>query len=357
MKRKAFFNIFFIFSLIFLVSCKKESVEKYDIEFFNTFDTVTHIIIYDSDSKRANKELETMHNRFNELHKIYDKYNDYEGLNNLKTINDNAGIEPVKVDKELFYLIEYSLDSYKNISNKTNIAMGPVVDTWNKYRELYEAGKTKEEVVELLGSEIPTKKELDLSRQYLNVDDIVLNKEDQTVYLKKTDMQLDVGSVAKGYATELVAKEAEERGVKSAIISAGGNVRAIGGPIDRDYYSVAVQNPYKNSKEEKDFLTVLKIKGKSVVTSGDYQRYFKVDDKNYCHIIDPESLMPGNIYRSVSVITEDSLLCDYLSTSLFLMPYEEGRDLADKLNVDVIWAFPNGEVKVTDGAKKLMVEQ
>lgn len=357
MKKKAFFNIFLIFSLIFLVACKNESVDKYDIEFFNTFDTVTHIVVYDSDSKRANKELETMHNRFSELHKIFDKYNNYEGLNNLKTINDNAGIEPVKVGNELFHLIEYSIDSNKNISNKTNILMGNVVDTWNKYRELYEAGKTKEEVIEILGSALPTKEELEASREYLNIDDIVLNKEEQSVFLKKKGMQLDVGSVAKGYATELVATEAEERGVKSAIISAGGNVRAIGTPSGRKNYSIAIQNPYKNSKEDKDFLTVVEVNEKSVVTSGDYQRYFKLDDKVYCHIMDPETLMPGNLYRSVSVITKDSLECDYLSTSLFLMPYEEGRKLADKLKVDVVWAFPNGEVKATDGAKKLMVSE
>lgn len=358
MKKKVFLHISLIIMTFFLVGCSSNKYEKYDIEFFNAFDTVTQIVIYDNDEDRANSELTHMKKRFFEYHNLFDKYNNYDGLNNLKTINDNAGIMPVKVDDKLFELISKSIEYYNTISNKTNIAIGPVVDVWNSYRELYEDGLTKEEVKNIKGSYIPTKEELDSYRDVMNVEDIVLNEEDKTVFLKKKNMQLDLGSVAKGYATELVAQEAEERGVKSALISAGGNVRIIGTPLDnRDGFKVAVQNPFKKNKEESNYLTVLNVANTSVVTSGDYQRYFTVDGKRYCHILDPDSLRPERMYRSVTIITKDSFLCDYLSTALFLLPYEEGLKISEELGVDVIWAFTNGEVKSTKGAEELMVKE
>lgn len=359
MRKKVFLNISLVFMMLFLVSCTKgEEYEKYDIEFFDAFDTITQIVIYEKDEKFAGKELKNMQKDFESLHKLFDKYNDYEGINNIKTINDNAGIKAVVVDEKIYNLIEDSIDHYNNISTKTNIAIGPAVDLWNEYRDLYEEGKTKEQVEEKMGSYIPTDEELNSLREFMNMDDIVLNKEEQSIYLKKKGMQLDVGSIAKGYATELVAQEAEKRGITSALISAGGNVRIIGSPKNgRDYFSVAVQNPYKKEKEENPYLTVLGTNENSVVTSGDYQRYFTVDDKRYCHIIDPDSLKPERIYRSVTIITKDSGLCDYLSTALFLSSYEEGLKICEDLGVEAIWAFPNGEVLYTKGAEKLMVEQ
>lgn len=359
MKKKVFLSISFIFLLIFLVGCNKTgNYEKYDIEFFDAFDTVTQIVIYEKDEKKANNELKHMKNKFFEYHKLFDKYNNYKDINNLKTINDNAGIMPVKVDDKLYELIEKSIYNYENISAKTNIAIGPVVDIWNSYRDLYEEGKTKEEVKKIKGSYIPTKEELDLKKEIMNMDDILLNKEEKTVYLKKTGMQLDVGSVAKGFATELVAQEAEKRGVESALISAGGNVRIIGKPMDkRQGFKVAIQNPYKKSKEQSNYLMILELSDLSVVTSGDYQRYFTVDDKNYCHIIDPDILEPQRFFKSVSIITKDSFECDYLSTALFLSSYEEGLKICNDLGIDAVWAFPNGDVKYTQGAKRLVVEE
>lgn len=359
MKRKAFFSIFIIIMSMILTSCsQKEEYGKYDVEFFDVFDTITKIVVYEKSEKLANEELYKMREEFSELNKLFDKYHTYEGMNNLKTINDNAGIQPVKVDDRLFHLIKTSVDYYYTLSDKTDIAIGPAVDLWNEYRNLYSDGDTKEQVKAKMGSYIPTEEELNALRPFMNIKDVVINDSDKSIYLSKKGMQLDVGSVAKGYATELVAENAEKNGVKSAVISAGGNVRVIGHPLDgRDNFEVAIENPYKNNDEGANFLTVLKVNNSSVVTSGDYQRFFTVDNKRYCHIIDPTTLMPTRNFRSVSVITKDSFLCDYLSTSLFLMSYEDGLKLCNKLGVDAIWAFSNGEVKYTKGAEKMVIKQ
>ena len=358
MKRKAFFSIFLIIMSVFLTSCmKKEKYNKYDLTFFNVFDTVISLTVYENDEKMAQKELNSMRSEFEELNRLFDKYNNYDGINNLKTVNDNAGISPVKVDELLFNLVKTSVENYYTISDKTDIAIGPAVDLWNSYRELYDENNTKEQVKEKMGSFIPTDEELNSLRPFMNIDDIVLNSDDKSIYLSKKGMQLDVGSVAKGYATEIVAQNAEKSGIKSAIISAGGNVRVIGKPFDREAFGIAIENPYNSEKEGSNFLTVLNITDSSVVTSGDYQRYFTVDKKRYCHIIDPQTLKPSRNFRSVTIITKDSFLCDYLSTALFLMSYEDGLELCNKLGVEAVWAFSNGDIKYTKGAEKLMVTQ
>ena len=163
-------------------------------------------------------------------------------------------------------------------------------------------------------------------------------------------MLLDVGAIAKGYAVEQIAKHLEEKGVTGYILNVGGNVRTIG-MADGEKWKVGIENPDTENKD-KPFIEYLKIAGESVVTSGSYQRYYVVNGENYHHIIDPETLMPGTKYRSVSIITNDSGLGDAMSTALFLMDYEEGKKLVDATeNVEAMWVMNDGEQLYSDGFK------
>ena len=170
-------------------------------------------------------------------------------------------------------------------------------------------------------------------------------------------MRLDVGAIAKGFATELTTKELIEKGYTSFIISSGGNVRTVGKPLDgsRKKWGIGIQNPDGNPNGPNDpSLDVLYINDKSLVTSGDYQRYYEVNGKKYHHLIDPVTLMPANYYRAVSVVAEDSGIADFMSTTMFLTPYEEGLKLAESVGVDVIWIMNDGTVKATENARKVM---
>ena len=328
--------------------------DKQEIEFYDTFDTVVHIAIYTDDDSFAKENLVYAKERYEELHKLFDNYKTYPDLVNVKTINDNAGIKPVTVDDTLFQLIKSSIDDYNNISHNTNIALGPVTKLWNEYRELYEGGKTKEEVIALKGEALPSDEELEKLRPLVNIDKIKLDDEKQTVSLEK-GMELDLGATAKGFATELVAKELEDRGVKSCVISAGGNVRIIGKPTDgRDNFRIGIQDPEFESSDH--VLVTLNVANTSIVTSGDYQRYFDLDGVRYCHIIDPDTLKPAHEIKSATVIKEDSGLCDFLSTAAFNSTDDEIKELSDKTGAGIVWVDKDMNMKATENASKYMGE-
>jgi FAD:protein FMN transferase len=339
--------------IVLFTGCQgKPKIEytKYTESFFEAFDTVTTVIAYTKTEEEFKTYFEKIQVRFKELHKLYDIYNDYEGINNVKTINDNAGIKPVKVDKEIIDLIVFAKKWCNDTQGKTNIAMGSVLSIWHDYREIGEGDPEN--------AEIPPMEDLKAALKYTDINKVIVDAENSTVFLEDKNMRLDVGAVAKGYATEVIAKEIIAEGLTSGIISAGGNVRVLGKPVDgvRERWGIGIQDPSKPiASDSENTLDTIFITNKSVVSSGDYERFYIADGKKLHHIIDPETLMPGNNYHQITIVTEHSGLADFLSTTLFLLPYKESRELADTLeDVEVMWVMPDGKVEATEGMKKIM---
>jgi len=328
----------------------EQAYQKYSYTFLDTFDTVTQVVGYTETEEEFNGYTEKIHERMLELHKLYDKYNDYDGINNIKTINDNAGVKPVKVDKDIIDLILFSKKMHEDVGSQTNIAMGSVLEIWQTYRDRAEADPADAKIAPM--------EDLLAASEHMDMNKVIVDVEAGTVYLNDPLMSLDVGAVAKGYATEVVVQEIMEEGFTSGIISAGGNIRAFGKPMDgtRNKWGVGIQNPDSviGNSEESIIETVF-LTDASVVTSGDYQRFYMVGDKVMHHLIDPETLMPGDYFRAVSVITQDSGKADFLSTTVFLLPYEEGKALVESLDgVEALWIFKDGTIKTTDGMKEIM---
>jgi FAD:protein FMN transferase len=328
----------------------KSQYNKYSESFFDTFNTLIRIVGYTKNEEEFNAYAEKIHLRFQELHRLYDIYNDYEGINNVKTINDNAGIKPVRVDKELIDLIIFSKDWYDKTGRKVNIAMGPVLRIWHQYRE---EGREDPE-----NAKLPPMDKLLEAAKYTDLDRVIVDVENSTVYLEDKRMSLDVGAVAKGYAAELVAREIKAEGFNSAIINAGGNIRVLGKPLDgiRQRWGIGIQNPDKFiATEEENLLDTVFVNNASVVSSGDYQRYYIVDDKVLHHLIDPDTLMPGDYYRAMTVVTEDSGIADIISTAAFLMPYEQSLSLVESFkDVGAVWVMKDGRLVATEGMKKML---
>ncbi len=321
---------------------------KYTDTFFDTFDTAITVVGYTKSEKEFDAYFKQVHSRFLELHQLYDIYNTYKGLNNVKTINDNAGIAPVKVDKDLLNLILFSKDWYTRTGGQTNIALGSVLKIWHQYRE---QGMDDPDTARL-----PPMEDLREAAKHTDINKVQVDTQNSTVYLADKSMSLDLGAVAKGYATEIVAKEIAAQGFKSGIISSGGNIRTIGKPLDgiRARWGIGIQDPQKSIvSDEENLLDVVFINDASVVSSGDYQRYYVVDGRVIHHLIDPKTLMPADYYHAVTVVTPDSGVADFMSTSLFLLPYNESRALAEKAGVDAIWVLQDGRVEVTDGIKTI----
>lgn len=329
-----------------MVACNSNEKKRYEAEFLLLFDTVTQIVSY-SDSKEEFAEYaELIHDNLEEYHQLYDIYNDYDGINNIKTINDHAGIEPVKVDKRIIDLLVFSKDIYKKTNGKVNIAFGSVLKIWHDYRT--------EGVEDFENAAVPPIDQLEAAAKHTDIKSVIINEAESTVFLKDSEMRLDVGAIAKGYATEQVCKIAMENGFHSGLISVGGNVRAIGSKGDTDQlWNVGIQNP----KEEigQSDLHVVYLTDVSLVTSGIYQRYYMVNGKSYHHIIDPETLFPSEYYAAVTIITENSGMADALSTAVFNMPFEQGNDFIESLkDTEALWVFNDGEMKYSSNFKKLI---
>ena len=324
-------------------------MNKYSTMYLDSFDTVITLIGYAESEETFNEQADQVHEMFLYMHKLFDTYNSYEdeGIVSIFTLNERAAQEPVAVDPILFSLLTFCKANYALCHEQVNVAMGSVLSIWHEYRE---AGLADPEHAQL-----PPMEALEAASGHMNIDDLVLDEENMTVYFADPQLRLDVGAVAKGYATELISQMLLAGPMPSFIISAGGNVRTGISPQDgRKAWGVGIQDPDGSVFGLSDYVEVLYIHDISVVTSGDYQRYYEVDGERYHHLIDPETLMPDTDFRSVSIITEDSGYADMLSTAAFLMPYEESRAFIESLDgVDAIWLFPDGSMQMTDGAMKV----
>ena len=321
-------------------------MNKYSTVFMDTFDTVISLIGYAENQETFDARAAETHAMYLHLHKLFDTYNSYadEGITSVFDVNRQAAVEPVKVDPILFGLLTFCKSNYELVNGQTNVAMGSVLSIWHEYRE---AGLDDPE-----NAKLPPMADLQAAAQHMNIDDLILDEAAQTVYFADPEMKLDVGAVAKGYATEIVSQMLLAGDMPSFIISAGGNVRMGNPPADgRTKWGVGIQDPDGAVLGLSDIVETLYVTGCSVVTSGDYQRYYVVAGQGYHHLIDPDTLMPDTDFRSVSIITEDSGYADLLSTAAFLMPYEESRAFVDSLDgVEAIWLFPDGSKKMTFGA-------
>ena len=224
------------------VSTAQGEAQRYSTIFYDAFDTVTQVIAYCDSEAEFQRQMEALHEDLLAYHERYDIYNDYDGVVNVKTINDNAGKAPVQVDDKILGMLELARKMYDTTDGRLNIAMGSVLRIWHDYREAAEKNDSEAD------NTLPTQEELDAAAQHCNINDLVIDEEAKTVYLADPERSLDVGSVGKGYAVEMVAQAAEARGLTSALISVGGNLRAIGTKPDGSQWSGGVENPWNASE-------------------------------------------------------------------------------------------------------------
>jgi FAD:protein FMN transferase len=353
MKNKIISVSLIVIAILALTGCNlldRTGYKSYSDSFFDTFNTLVQFSAYTESEEEFRLYFDHVHSRLLQLHRFYDIYNTYEGINNVKTINDQAGIAPVKVEQEIIDLILFAKEWSEKTGGSTNIALGPVLKIWHRYRE--------DGLFDPASATLPELEDLRETARYTDLNQVLVDPEANTVFLPDRRMSLDVGAVAKGYAVELVADELRAKGLESAIISAGGNVSLIGKPLDgkRDLWGVGIQNPDQSIVGSSDnLLDVLYLADAAVVSSGDYQRFYVVEDQVIHHIIDPVTLMPATYYRAVTVVARDSGVADFLSTELFLLPPERSLQLAESLNgVEALWVMPDGTLVVTEGMKNLL---
>ena len=324
-----------LLAVLLLGGCapKEPQQSRYQATFLELFDTVTTIVGYAPSEEAFRETSEAIHHALASYHQLFDIYNTYPGVVNLKTLNQSAGIAPVEVDGKIMELLKFCREVYNATSGKVNIAMGSVLQLWHEARE--------DGIADPANAKLPEEAALEEAARHTDLSQLILDEEAGTVFYADPEMQLDVGAIAKGYALEQVCKTAPE----GLLISVGGNVRATGAKPDGGSWVVGIQNP----TGEDGYLHTVQVQDISVVTSGDYQRYYTVDGVSYHHIIDPETLYPGRLWRAVTVLCPDSGLADGLSTALFLLPQAEGQALLDKFGCEALWVDSDNHLHYSPG--------
>lgn len=313
-----------ILASLLLVGCTNNNYEVHKkISLTAGFDTFVDIHIATKSEEEFNNQYEELISQYKKMNDMFDIYHTYPNLNNLKTINDNAGKSPVEVDQIIIDMLLLCKDFYEITNHEFDITMGPVLKIWHNYRTDGIDKNTNGEY-----GDIPTENELTKAKACTGWENVKIDDENNTVYLTKDCASLDVGGVAKGYTAEYLANMMESNNVKMGVVNAGGNNRTINSKLDKTPWKALVQDP----EGKEDFLAVQSEGSISFVTSGDYQRYYIANDKKtYSHIIDPKTLFPATYYRSVTIVCRNSAIADILSTTLYTLPLEEGLEVLQKV--------------------------
>ena len=294
--------------------------KKRDLTYSDTlFDTVIKVEILDYSDEEVIKGCEDICKKYDAM---FSKTNENSEISK---INQAAG-QPVEVSDDMITIIKKGLYYSRLAQGAFDITIGSVSNLWDF--------KSEEPV-------IPAADAVAAAKNHVNFQNIILKN--NTVTLTDPNTQLDVGAIAKGYIADRLKDYLKENGVKHAVINLGGNVLTLGTKADGSDYNIAIQKPFDKSGEA---IASVKISDKSVVTTGNYQRYFEKDGKIYHHVLDPKTGMPceTDLY-SVSIITVSSLTADALSTVCFLKGYQEALALVNQLNnVDAVFVTSDNKV-------------
>lgn len=316
------------------------AAEPQGMVYFTYFDTVSYVYSYAGDPAEQFEERSAgVSGILQEYHQIFDIYHEYSGINNLCTVNKQAGGDPVPVDPKLIEFMLYARDLYETTGGEMNVMMGALLSIWHDYRT--EASEDP------ASAKVPPMADLQAAAAHVDFSLLEIDAVNNTLRITDPQASIDVGALGKGYATEKAAEYLTEQNATGYVLSIGGNIRIIGTKPDGGSWLTGIRNPFEDG-----YLVKLELADTSCVTSGNYERYYTVDGVRYHHIIDRDTLMPADYFPSVTIITKHSALADALSTALFCMPYEEGLALVQKMEgVEALWIFEDGSIRCSEGLK------
>lgn len=315
-------------AVILTSGCSLES--KYDCEFY-AMDTVMTINAYGSKSESAVKAAQNEISRLDSLLSVQSETSEIFKLNQSKEMT---------VSEDTLTLITRSKEIYTLTDGAFDISCEPLTREWGFYSGLENRVPSQQAIENALKG---------VGAAHIKIKDSTITLDENT--------SLDLGGIAKGYASQKAAEILKENGVNSALMSLGGNVRAVGSKPDGENWSVAITDPDDNSKS----IGTLKISDKAVVTSGGYQRYFEENGQIYHHIIDTKTGYPADSgLKSVTIVSSDDTFADALSTSLFVMGLEKSGEFYSENSslFGAVFITDKGEIYVTDNLKdSFMSEQ
>ncbi|MFW6016688.1 MAG: FAD:protein FMN transferase [bacterium] len=250
-------------------------------------------------------------------------------------INKNAGIAPVTVDEEIFMVIKKAIEFAELSNGKFDPSIGPLIKLWG-------FGTSN--------ASVPDERELNDVLNKVDYRMIELDEKEKSVFLLEEGMSLDLGGIAKGYAADLVKDIVKKHNIKSAYIDIGGNIYVIGNKVDNTPWNIGIQDPRRNRG---NVMASIQLSDKTIVTSGNYERYFIEDGETYHHILDTETGYPADSgIISASIISENSMEADALSTIVFMAKPEESIELIESIDgIEALVIKENLGIIISSGIK------
>ena len=306
--------------------------------------TAVQITIYDSQDKALLNDCLALCDKYELIFSRTNEKSELYKLNHRKDVSDgDFGTDgpttpyPVSgtadtwhISEDLAALLSEGLDITRESDGAFDIAIAPLTSLWDFTAE---------------DPEVPDDAAIQKELPLCSSDGVTIDGEDIT--LLSDDIQFDVGAIAKGYIADRLKDFLIKKGVKSAIINLGGNVLCIGSKPDGTPFKIGIQKPFADRNETE---AVMDITGKSVVSSGIYERCFKQDGKLYHHILNPQTGYPyDNGLISVTIISDQSVDGDALSTTCFALGLEDGLKFAEKKGVQAVFITEDYELHYTDG--------
>lgn len=329
--KKSYFRLsgvlLFLLCIAMLTACQNSDENKKVSKDIFAMDTYMTVTAYGKNAENSvNKAVDEI-NRLETVLSAEKQESDIYKLN-------ETGSGTLSTDTK--NIVSKALEINKTTNGAFDISIYPLMVKWGFTTQKYNV-PSKNEISKLL-------KDVDSSK-------IIFDEKSGNIKLKE-NMKIDLGGIAKGYTSSRVMQIFKECGVTSGLVSLGGNVQALGTKTDGTAWQIAIENPDKSS----DYIGVVSVKDKAVITSGGYERYFEKNGKTYHHILDPETGYPAESgLKSVTIVSDDGTLADALSTSLFVMGKEKALDYwrEHKNEFDTVLVEDNGDITITGGLEKI----
>tara|TARA_R110002153_G_scaffold17413_3_gene60717 strand:- start:12990 stop:13967 length:978 start_codon:yes stop_codon:yes gene_type:complete len=267
--------------------------------------TNIHVELWSDSAQQGNEAIQAV---MDEMQRINQLMSPYIESSELSKLNDHGAAGFVPVSKELFELIALSVELAKETDGAFDITFASVGYLYN-YRE----------------SQKPQQSQVAALLKAINYRHIRFDKTQQSVFFAHPNVKIDLGGIAKGHAVDNAIEILKKRGIKHALVTAGGDTKLLGDRLGKPWM-VGIRDPRNKDKQA----VVLPLAGTGLSTSGDYERYFEQDGKRYHHILSPKTGTSAKEVQSVSIIGQRSTLNDALSTAVFVLGVQKGMDLLNR---------------------------
>lgn len=310
--------------IIVLSGCEKR-VKKSQF-LFGTIVDITAIVKNTHDQKAVDLAFEVIKDIDSRMG-VYNNDSEVSQINRLST---------ARVSADTFEVIQKAIDVSRLSNGAFDVTVGPLIDVWGFRNK----------------NHIPSDVELTNALSLVDYRKIRIDRPHLTVKLASQGMKIDLGAIAVGYAVDKAVNVLKDAGVKNALVDGGGEIYALGSPPGKDAWRIGIQHPRRMN----DLLGTIELKDMAISTSGDYENYFEVNGKRYCHIMNPKTGKPVEGVMSVTVVANSTVEADALSTALFIMGAEDGMKLAERLgNIECIIVTGSNEkdmkINVSSGLK------